>query len=174
MRITNYFLKNKVYKLNDLITNSDVYIGGFDNQSLIKLVQKNKAAYVENGLLMLEGGLIFRTNGKEIGSISMYDDLPSLYAYYLNAVEEYLDSGEAGFYYPSQPIEVVITKDIGLKSKVTIDANPLIVMEKELLQALIYSSQCFFEVLFYDLKLRAYKQELLQIETMKKEITKNI
>ncbi|AUJ24288.1 hypothetical protein [Virgibacillus dokdonensis] len=66
MEIKNYCLKNKVYKLNDLITINDAYIGGFDNQSLIKLVQKNKAAYVENGLLMLEGGLNFVQTVKKL------------------------------------------------------------------------------------------------------------
>ncbi|GIP65621.1 hypothetical protein J32TS6_41760 [Virgibacillus pantothenticus] len=55
-----------------------------------------------------------------------------------------------------------MTKEVGLKSKITIDEDSLVVMEEELLKALIHSSQCFFEMLFNDLKLKSYKQELLE------------
>ncbi|GIP65620.1 hypothetical protein J32TS6_41750 [Virgibacillus pantothenticus] len=98
MEINSFFLREKVYHLNDFTRSRNAYIGGFNNQSLIELVRKNKAAYVENGILMLEGGVVFTAYGKEFGGIPIYDDLASLYAYYLNALEEYIDNGFSAFF----------------------------------------------------------------------------
>ncbi|MYL56185.1 hypothetical protein GLW20_01540 [Virgibacillus halodenitrificans] len=170
MQIKNFYLKREVYDLDDLSQNANSYIGGYNNEYLVGNIENNRSRYVENGILTIEGSIVFTSNYKEIGNIPIFDDLPSLYCYYLNAVEEYLDNGEATFYYPSQPIEVSIKKDTGQQTKITIDENSLKVNEHSLLKGLLNNSQHFFEILLNQLKLSKYKYELNQIESIKKRI----
>ncbi len=94
--------------------------------------------------------------------------MPSLYSYYLNAIEEYLDNGVATFYYPSQPIVVILKKDVSRKIKLTIDEDSLVVNEQVLMEALINNSQQFFDILLNQLKLKNYEHELAQIEAIKR------
>ncbi|MBR7798344.1 MAG: hypothetical protein ACQEWU_21515 [Bacillota bacterium] len=171
MEIKNFYLKKEVYDLDDISQNADSYIGGYNNENLVENIEKNRKKYVASGLLMVEGSIVFISNYKEIGNIPIFDDLPSLYCYYLNAIEEYLDNGEATFYYPSQPIEVIIKKDIGQQTKITIDENSLKVNEKFFLDSLLNNSQHFFGTLLTELKLNKYKHELKQIESIKKRLT---
>ncbi|WP_243292419.1 hypothetical protein [Bacillus sp. FJAT-47783] len=168
MEIKNFYLKKKVYDLNDLIQNSESYIGGFNNEFLVEFIEKNRDEHVENGTLMIEGSIVFISNYKEIGNIPIFDDLPSLYSYYLNAIEEYLDNGVATFYYPSQPIEVILKKDVGRKTKLTIDEDSLVLNEQVLMEVLINNSKQFFDILLNQLKLKNYEHELNQIEAIKK------
>ncbi len=53
------------------------YIGGFNNNFLVEFIEKNRNKYVENGILLLEGSVIFSSNNKEIGQIPLFDDLPT-------------------------------------------------------------------------------------------------
>lgn len=55
------------------------YIGGFNNNFLVEFIEKNRNKYVENGILLLEGSVIFSSNNKEIGQIPLFDDLPTLF-----------------------------------------------------------------------------------------------
>jgi hypothetical protein len=173
VEIKNFFLKKEVYDLNDLIQNTESYIGGFNNQFLVEFIEENRDEHVENGILMVEGSIVFTSNYKEIGNIPIFDDLPSLYSYYLNAIEEYLDNGVGTFYYPSQPIEVVLKKEVGKKTKLTIDGDSLVVNEQVLIDGLINNSQQFFDILLNQLKLKNYKHELTQIEAIKRCLLEN-
>ncbi|WP_284141416.1 MULTISPECIES: hypothetical protein [unclassified Virgibacillus] len=172
MEIKNFYLKKEVYDLDDLSLNADSYIGGYNNEYLVETIEKNREKHVENGILMIEGSIVFISNYKEIGNIPIFDDLTTLYSYYLNTIEEYLDNGEATFYYPSQPIEVIIKQDIGQQTEITIDENSLKVNERFLLEGLLNSSQHFFDILVTRLMLNKYQHELTQIESIKKRLTK--
>ncbi len=108
--IKDFYLKEQVYDLDDLIKNPNAYIGGFNTESLVTLMKANRKKYIESGILLIEGGIAFTSSYKEIGQLPIFDDLPSLYGYYLNAMEEYLEEGIAAFYYPSQPIGVKLEK----------------------------------------------------------------
>jgi hypothetical protein len=40
VEIKNFYLKKEVYDLNDLIQNSESYIGDFNNEFLVKFIEK--------------------------------------------------------------------------------------------------------------------------------------
>ncbi len=172
MDIKNFYLVKEIYDLEALKREPEEYIGGFNNNFLVEFIEKNRNKYVENGILLLEGSVIFSSNNKEIGQIPLFDDLPTIYSYYLNAIEEYMEHGVANFYYPSQPIEVRIEKQNARQAKINIDEDSLVVNEQIFLESFINNSQNFFGILANQLKLKNYQHELAQIENIKKRLVK--
>ena len=168
--IKNFFLKKDVFDLGDLISNPSLYIGGFDNQFLVDIVEINKEKFIEDSVLNIEGSVIFKVGGKEIGGIPLFDDLASLYAYYLNAIEEFLVEEIANFYYPSQPIEVRMEKASEGNTKISIDNQSLVVSTDLLLRLILSSSESFFKLLVNELDLNKYQYEVKQIERIKERL----
>lgn len=74
---------------------------------------------VEDGILTLDGGIIITYNYRIISEVSNWDDLPTLWAYLLNSIEELVEEGKSEFYFPSQPINV--TLDIYKNDKSKLD-----------------------------------------------------
>lgn len=79
MDIKDFYLKEQVYDLDDLIKNPNAYIGGFNTESLVTLMKANRKKYIESGILLIEGGIAFTSSYKEIGQLPIFDDLPSLW-----------------------------------------------------------------------------------------------
>lgn len=170
MDIKNFFLKRDVFDLGDLTSNPSLYIGGFNNQFMVNTIETNKEKYIENGMLNIEGSIIFNVGGKEIGGILLFDDLVSLYAYYLNAIEEFMVEEIANFYYPSQPIEVRLEKGNGGKIKISIDGQSLVVSTDLLFSLILSSSESFFKLLVNELNLEKYQYEIKQIEHINEKL----
>lgn len=172
MDVKNFFLKKDVFDLDDLTSNPLSYIGGFNNQFMIDVIKENKKKYIEDGLLILDGSVIFNVGNKEIGGIPLFDDLASLYAYYLNAVEEFMTEEVVNFYYPSQPIEVRLEKVSSDETKISIDDKNLVVSTDLLLNSILSNSESFFKLLVNELKLGKYQYEVKQIENIKGKLRK--
>lgn len=172
MDVKNFYLKKNVFDLDDLMSNPSSYIGGFNNQFIIDVVKDDKKKYIEDGLLTLDGSLIFNEGNKEIGGIPLFDDLASLYAYYLNAVEEFMTEEVVDFYYPSQPIEVRLQKVNGNKTKISVDSQSLVIDTELLLNSILSNSESFFKLLVNELKLGKYAYEIKQIENIKEKLRK--
>ncbi|WP_342558984.1 hypothetical protein [Metasolibacillus sp. FSL K6-0083] len=170
MDVKNFFLKKDVFDLEDLVSNPSSYIGGFNNQFLVDIVGANKKKYIEGGILSIEGSLTFTMWNKEIGGIPLFDDLASLYAYYLNAIEEFMAEGVARFYYPSQPIEVCLEEGKNGNTKISIDNQNLNMNTNQLLNLILASAASFFELLVKELNLDKYEYEVKQIEHIKELI----
>lgn len=170
MEIRNFFLKKEVFDLGDLTNSPLSYIGGVNNEFMVEVVKTNKKKYVEAGMLNLEGGIIFKVGYKEVGGIPIFDDLATLYAYYVNAIEELLDEEVANFYYPSQSIEVRLEKNTNGKTKISIDNQELLVSTDLLLNMILSNSESFFNILVNELGLKKYVYELKQIELIKEKL----
>lgn len=66
MDIKNFYLVKEIYDLEALKREPEEYIGGFNNNFLVEFIEKNRNKYVENGILLLEGSVIFSSNNKEM------------------------------------------------------------------------------------------------------------
>ncbi|WP_369901459.1 hypothetical protein [Bacillus manliponensis] len=176
MDIKNFFLKKDVYNLQDIINNPSSYIGGFNNEHMVNFIQNNKAKYIEDSFLLLEGSIIFKEGYKEIGGIPIFDDLATLYAYYMNIVEELLLEGreKSRFYYPNQPIEVSWEKIKNSKIKISIDdqkkKQQLISDTDTLLKLIVSHADGFFTLLINELDLTGYQYEIDRIEKFKRAL----
>ncbi|GEM_PF-2837393 len=170
MKIKSFFLTKDVFDLEDLMIRSDLYVGGDSNQELLSVVKKQKSSYVHDGLLEIEGSVVFSNHGFCIGDLPIFDDLPTLYAYYLNAIEDYIDNGTAQFYYPSQPIKVRMENVKQGCICLSIGSEKLVFVEAELMKKILMLAEGFFETLVKELNLRKYKYEMDQIEKIKNRI----
>ena len=54
----------------------------------------------------MDGILTIKYKNKNIIPFECWDDIPSLLAYFLNALEDCLDSKMAEFFYPNQPLRI--------------------------------------------------------------------
>lgn len=167
MEIRSFFLTKDVFDLEDLMIHSDLYVGGDSNQELLSVVKEQESKYVHDGLLEIEGSIVFSNHGFCIGDLPVFDDLPTLYAYYLNAIEDYIDSGTAQFYYPSQPIKVKMENVKQGCICLSIGSEKLVLIEVELMKKILILAEDFFETLVEELDLRKYKYEMDQIGKIK-------
>lgn len=168
--IKSFFLTRTVLDLNDFSKNPTSYIGGCKHQDLVDAVKGNEKKYLEDSLLMIEGSLVFKVGKKEIGGIPLFDDLATLYSYYLNAIEDFLKEEAGGFYYPSQPVKVYLEKINSSEMKISIDNQSLIANTSLLLNLILNSSESFFNVLVTQLKLEKYQYEIQQIKDLKDKL----
>ncbi|MCM2980192.1 hypothetical protein M3599_04525 [Niallia circulans] len=116
--IISFILKKVVTDLQDLVSNEEKYIVKLDDQkNFINYIKSQMK--VEDGILTLDGGIIITYNYRIISEVSNWDDLPTLWAYLLNSIEELVEEEKSEFYFPSQPINV--TLDIYKNDKSKLD-----------------------------------------------------
>lgn len=73
--------------LNALMMHSHLYIGGESHQQWLAVVKEQEHHDMHDSLLEIERS-IFSHHGFRIGDLLNFDDLPTLYAYYLNAIDD--------------------------------------------------------------------------------------
>ncbi|MEI2368317.1 hypothetical protein V8V69_20205, partial [Niallia circulans] len=88
--IISLILKKVVTDLQDLVSNEEKYIVKLDDQkNFINNIKSQMK--VEDGILTLDGGIIITYNYRIISEVSNWDDLPTLWAYLLNSIEELVE-----------------------------------------------------------------------------------
>lgn len=170
MEIKSFYLTKNVFDLEDLMNHPELYVGGSNNQKMLSFIKEQESKYVQDGLLEIEGSITFSNHGLCIGDLPIFDDLATLYSYYLNAIEEYIDNGVAQFYYPSQPIEVKMEKVPRGDVCLSIGSKQIVFLEVELLEKILMLAREFFGVLVEDLSLGKYKYEIGQIKKLREKL----
>lgn len=166
--IISFILKKVVTDLQDLVSNEEKYIVKLDDQkNFINYIKSQMK--VEDGILTLDGGIIITYNYRIISEVSNWDDLPTLWAYLLNSIEELVEEGKSEFYFPSQPINVTLDIYKNDKSKLDfkIENKGFIVGYKTFIQEVLKRAEEFFNILVYELNLVKYDYELKQIEKIR-------
>lgn len=155
------YLTRIVTNLDEMKKNRNLYAKDFFKyKEDFLLTLKNSKS---NSDFNMDGTFVITLNGKEIIPFEWWDDIPSLLAYFLNALEECLISKKAEFYYPDQPLLVQIEldeKDIIL----ILEGFEYRLDKKIFLCAFLSKAKAFFEIIMNELNYLSYEYELTQIK----------
>ncbi|MFJ7746943.1 hypothetical protein [Peribacillus sp. NPDC097295] len=172
LTFNEFIIKKPVTDLQDLVNNPVQYIVNIekDFNEFISIINNNRDRYIEDGILTLEGGLFIQQHYREISGVKYFDDLPTLWSYILNVVEEYLEIGNGKSYFPSQPIKIQLNQLQKRKVEFLIDHNRLEVEQDVFLKVILDRAEFFFITLVKELSLSKYKYEIDQIQKLKSMI----
>ncbi|MEK5068724.1 hypothetical protein [Sporosarcina sp. FSL K6-1508] len=169
LTINEFLIKNPITDLQDLIVNPSQYIINVedDYNKLISIITKDQDRYIENGIITIEGGIFIKQHYQEISGVKYWDDLPTLWSYILNVMEEYLVDGQAKIYFPSQPIKIQLKKLYRKKIEFLIDHNRLIIEQDIFYKTFLDRAESFFNILVNKLDLEKYEYEIKQIQKIR-------
>lgn len=88
-----------------------------ENKDIIKKRILKFSPIIEDNVIYLEGVIIIKSNNQVQIDFDYWDDITTLWHYYLNVLEDCLTSGEGECYFPAQPIEI---KMIDLQDKISL------------------------------------------------------
>lgn len=122
--------------------------------------------HIDDGIISLDGGVIISYHYKPLTDVTHWDDLPTLLAYTLNLIEDYIKNGQSSFYYPGQPIKVELQKE-GHLAKLSVDDRSILVNSDLLIDRILYTNERFFGFLVREMELNKYQYELEQIKSIR-------
>ncbi|MEC2078460.1 hypothetical protein [Metabacillus fastidiosus] len=170
--VSSFLVKKPITDLEDLLNRPEDYIITTKNDldDFVEFVKKNKDNLFEEGILALDGGICISQGYKTITDVGYWDDLPTLWAYLLNLIENYLKEGEAKYYFPSQPIEINLKEGTQGNIIFSIDKNSLNVKKEIFFDVFLEQASIFFDILVNKLDLSSYEYEIKKINEIKQLI----
>ena len=170
--INEFLIKRPVIDFQDLINNPTQYTVNIKNNwnEFVSIINNDRNRYIEDGILILDGGLSIKQYNKEILGFQYWDDLPTLWSYILNVIEEYLENGIGKAYFPSQPIKIQLKLLQNKKIHFLIGDHALEFEQKMLLGIILNRAEFFFNILVKELNLTKYNYEIEQIKKLKASI----
>ncbi|MED4454872.1 hypothetical protein [Metabacillus fastidiosus] len=172
IKVFSFLIKKPFSNLQELLSRPENYIISTENDidGFVAFVKKNKDNLFEEGILALDGGICISQGYKKITDVGYWDDLPTLWAYLLNVIEDYLKEGEAKCYFPSQPIEINLKEGTQGNIIFSIEKNSLNVKKEIFFDVFLEQASIFFDVLVNKLDLSSYEYEIKKIKEIKKSI----
>ena len=176
IKINEFILVKPVMSIKDLVSHPTKYVLTMDGDyaDFINYIKNNHAQFIDDGILSIDGGVIIQINYQEITLIEQWDDLPTLWSYYLNVIEEYLENGEGEYYFPSQPIQIKLSSASKGKIRFSVDKRTIEFTSTHFFTSMIQQAETFFEMIVNDLGLLKYRSELLQIENIRNRMSSGI
>ena len=116
----------------------------------IKEIIATKKDVFEDGFLNLDGVIVFNNgvHGK-IEDFETYDDIDSLWYFYKNALENFLENGEGEIYFPNTPIEIKFEKKNKSNLLLSVDEQLLVCDTKEFIETFCEEGNEFVDFLDY-------------------------
>lgn len=169
LTIGQFLIKKPITNPKDLVSKPNLYITSFEDNynEFILHLKNNYDSYIEDGILTLDGGITVNHYHQEICGVEYWDDLPTLWSYIVNLVEDCLVEGEGMCYFPSQPIEIRLFKTKGNKVQFSIDNNSFETEKDIFLTTLLNQAELFFNTLIKELDLSKYQYEINQIKKIR-------
>jgi len=169
LKIGQFLIKKTITNPKDLVSKPNLYITSFEDNynEFISHIKNNYDSYIKDGILTLDGGITMNYYHQEVWGIEYWDDLPTLWSYIVNVVEDYLVEGEGVCYFPSQPIEIRLFKTQGNKAQFSIDNNSFETEKGIFLTTLLNKAELFFSTLIKELNLSKYQYEINQIKKIR-------
>lgn len=168
MIVIESYLKRPSVKINDLLkinTNPEDYFIRIDDKDSI---QKIKDCVDIN---YLEGVLYLEYNDSVLIDFTYWDIIDQLWAYFLNLIEDYIQSEQAETYFPDQPIKLKlskISKTLVLFSIESQDIIHLTLPKQEFFKSILEAAEVFFATLQDCFKCDScYSKELGKIDKLK-------
>ncbi|MGG0656913.1 hypothetical protein [Rummeliibacillus pycnus] len=117
------------------IREEDKFINIKKKEEIKEIIAIKKDVF-EDGLLNLDGVIVFENgvHGK-IEDFEAYDDIDSLWYFYKNALENFLENGEGEIYFPNTPIEIKFEKKNKSNLLLSVDEQLLVSETKEFIEA---------------------------------------
>ncbi len=163
-----YYLKKKVFDLNELKLNKDLYTSNifFNTKDFINFVKKHRDEYIDGNIFNMDGILTIKYKNKEIIPFECWDDITSLLSYFLNALEECIYSKTSEFFYPEQPLNVKLDLE-GKNIDFTFEENTYRINKELFFNSFLEISQLYFELIQNEFGLESYSYELSQINKLR-------
>lgn len=139
-----------------------------ENKDRIKKEIAKSSPIIEDQVIYLDGAICTKSNNQILIGFDYWDDLTTLWHYYLNVLEDCLTTGEGKCYFPNQPIEI---KMINLQDDISFQVGEItkILNKKRFVQQLLSGARKYYTftetVLETDVEIELYKR-IQQIENI--------
>lgn len=171
LQIETYILKKPVYDIADLEKDPYSYLIHLQHKKVEATeLLREKVENPFNRAINIEGAIYICYKGREVSPLIYWDEVDSLWAYYLNLIEEYLENGNATCYFPGQPIPIILKK-AGNKMLFSVNNVEILVEERYFLSILLNKAQEFFEFLSGISLNNYYENEISQIKSILAKIS---
>lgn len=123
---------------------------------------------IEDQVIYLDGAIRIKSNNQILIDFDYWDDITTLWHYYLNVLEDCLTTGEGECYFPNQPIEI---KMINLQNDISFQVGEIakVLNKKIFVQQILSGARKYFNftktVLETDVEIELYNQ-IQQIENI--------
>lgn len=166
LQIETYILKKPVYDIADLEKDPYSYLIHLQHEKVeaIELL-RGKVENPFNRAIDIEGSIYICYKGREVSPLIYWDEVDSLWAYYLNLIEEYLENGYATCYFPGQPIPIILKKGSN-NMLFSVNNVEILVEERYFLSKLLNKAQEFFDFLSNISLNNFYENEISQIKSI--------
>lgn len=115
-----------------------------ENKDILKKQIAKFSPIIEDNVIYLEGVIIIKSNHQVLIDFDYWDDITTLWHYYLNVLEDCLSTGEGECYFPDQPIEI---KMIDLQDKISFQVGEVTkIFNKDMfIQQLLSGAKKYYE-----------------------------
>lgn len=166
LEIDIYYLTKNVKKLDELYE-EDTLKSIFKNKNDFILFANNLK--ISGGIYKdFYGSISIKLKDKQIIKKEYYDDIYLVIVYFLNSIEEYINSSYSEFYYPESPINIKFQSKRDYLEFTFDKSSYKIIDEKLFFDIFLDKLRKFFEILVYDLNLTSYLVEINKIDKIQK------
>ncbi|MGQ8923979.1 hypothetical protein ACUUYQ_19385 [Bacillus halotolerans] len=156
----------KINDLSILKNNIDDYFVPLSNIEGLKNIKSQLDSYY------LSGAIILKYGEQDLLDVTMWDLVDQLWAYFLNLIEEAIETGESETYFPDQPLLLkmksisndMLLFQIGQQQKVLLP-------KLDFFESLLKNARSFFETMNFVLEENCdYEYELNKIDELQTKI----
>ncbi|PAF21727.1 hypothetical protein CHH49_09800 [Terribacillus saccharophilus] len=167
LQIKQFIVTKPIESLDNASLRPEDYVCFFENNKdrCVEFVKANIDELLNDNLLSFDGGISFKYQYREYLGVEYWDDLPMLWAFIINTLEECLESGEGKCLFPGQPVEIAM-KDKGTNIQIQFDHQTVTLDKKLVVKELLSHGKLFYETLVKDLNLSAYKYDLDRVNRL--------
>ncbi|RFU63249.1 hypothetical protein [Bacillus sp. V59.32b] len=167
LQVETYILKTPVYDLADIEKDPYAYFIHLNHDQMeVTALLSEQFHNPLNRNVDIEGAIYISYKGREVSPLTYWDEVDSLWAYYLNMIEEYLENGNAESYFPDQPIPIIMKKATNSNILFSVNNVEILVNERFFLSTLINKAEEFFNLLSSFNQNDNYENELSQIRAI--------
>ncbi|WP_077308224.1 hypothetical protein [Terribacillus halophilus] len=167
LQIKQFIVIKPIRRLNNSLMNTDEHVCFLEGneEKFIDFLKTNLEELLDDNLLSIDGGLSFRFKSKEYLGVEYWDDLPMIWGFLFNTLEECLEIGEGKCLFPGQPI-LLAMKDVGTNIQVQFD-HKIVSIDRELfVKELSTHGKLFYNTLVTAFNLASYKYDLDRVNLL--------
>ncbi|AHK48100.1 hypothetical protein AJ82_02855 [Bacillus velezensis TrigoCor1448] len=156
----------KIKDLSVLKKNVDDYFVPLNNTGELK----NMKSQLDPNYL--SGAIILKYGEQELLDVTMWDLIDQLWAYFLNLIEEAIETGESETYFPDQPLLLKMKSISNDMLLFEIDEKQKVLLPKlDFFETLLKNAKSFFETMNFILEENCdYEYELNKIDELQTKI----
>ncbi|MEW4060597.1 hypothetical protein Q0N99_15090 [Bacillus siamensis] len=156
----------KIKNLSVLKNNVDDYFVPLSNIEGLKNIKPQLDSYY------LSGAIILKYGEQDLLDVTMWDLVDQLWAYFLNLIEEAIETGKSETYFPDQPLLLKMKSISNDMLLFEIDQKQKVLLPKlDFFESLLKNARSFFETMISVLEENCdYEYELNKIDELQTKI----